>query len=1039
MKCQLILSVVGLLAGLATQANGAQGGSADAARVEQWLAPGREAAARGDFARAREVGMSALTAGKRALPANHWGLAYLLNDLARWETGAGARREALVHALAALSVARAAFSDDPERVAYFAVDAGELQFEAGDCKAADTLLAETLAPLKPSPMRERAALTFARLVWSTGDLQRARQIALGAQPVPTGEVALLLAQLDLENGKPAVARKRLDDYRLAGNIGTDEAAWRLPHLQAELGYSLATADLATASRRAIRALEQTKGNPQMRAAAQHRLGQVLLLQGRFAEAERQLSDAAEGMQNASEPASPAAATVFHDLAWMYRQIGDLPRSEFFFDRALATSGRCASAVDLMPVLMLRERALLRVEQNKPQLALSDIDDATGRLAAMTGDTRVIRGLLLAARALAADKLGDAATSAKSMQSALMLIRDAEGAHSINLPLGYVHVADLSYRAKSFDAARTNADSALAILNEHGTESIWGTGVALSVRGAANARSGKVAAYWSDAERLVGLTERALAPANAATSASQSEIALARRQVERLLEAMPGAPSDLSTLGRLMQLPHVSDATASVQAAALESTDLTEPIRALVRRRAALLERTQALRSSLLLAQQRGQAIDAGIVGDLSATLAKLSRTDGELIVASPDVAGQLLQHSIALTAVSKLLRAKESVLLQVLTEEKIHGLLITPSGALYRSVAVSRADSRADIRRLRRALDLSLPREERLPFDAARAFSLYQRSVGMFARELTGRDELIVVADDAFQSIPWSVLVAELDATGGAKSYLVDRMSIAVVPSLQSFVALRGSPRRQPAELPFAAFANPNMETFKVGKVGKAGTLRGRDERETLALMSTLPALPESAQEVNRIAELLHAGGTGIYAGARATEKNVRTADLSRYRIISFATHGLMAGELPGISEPALVLTRSRTGDEEDDGLLLASEVAALKLRADLVILSACNTGRVNARSGVTGISGLARGFFAAGARSLFVSHWSVASDATALLLARAVELMKNDPTIGKADALRQAMLWMRQSLAGADYSNPQFWGAFSVVGEIGA
>jgi CHAT domain-containing protein len=226
------------------------------------------------------------------------------------------------------------------------------------------------------------------------------------------------------------------------------------------------------------------------------------------------------------------------------------------------------------------------------------------------------------------------------------------------------------------------------------------------------------------------------------------------------------------------------------------------------------------------------------------------------------------------------------------------------------------------------------------------------------------------------------------------------------------------------------------MESFQASK---ADTLRGREEQETLELMSQLQPLPESTQEVKRMAEVLGAGRGDIFDGSRATEKNVRTQDLSRYRIISFATHGLMAGEVPGVTEPALVLTRVRGNDETDDGLLFASDVARLNLRADLVILSACNTGRINARSGVTGISGLARGFFAAGARSLLVSHWAVASDATAVLLARTIERMKEDPSLGKADALRQSMQWMRDSGAGEAYSHPEFWGAFSVVGEIGA
>ena len=104
--------------------------------------------------------------------------------------------------------------------------------------------------------------------------------------------------------------------------------------------------------------------------------------------------------------------------------------------------------------------------------------------------------------------------------------------------------------------------------------------------------------------------------------------------------------------------------------------------------------------------------------------------------------------------------------------------------------------------------------------------------------------------------------------------------------------------------------------------------------------------------------------------------------DLSDYRVLAFATHGLVSGELSGLGEPALVFTPPETGTEADDGLLTASEIATLELDADWVILSACNTAAADGTPGAEGLSGMAKAFFYAGARALLVSHWAVNSEA---------------------------------------------------------
>src|SRR5205814_9386425 len=111
-----------------------------------------------------------------------------------------------------------------------------------------------------------------------------------------------------------------------------------------------------------------------------------------------------------------------------------------------------------------------------------------------------------------------------------------------------------------------------------------------------------------------------------------------------------------------------------------------------------------------------------------------------------------------------------------------------------------------------------------------------------------------------------------------------------------------------------------------------------------------------------------------------------------------------------GLAEPSLALTLPKQPTELDDGLLTASEVAQLKLNADWVVLSACNTAAGD-KPGAEALSGLARAFFYAGARALLVSHWSVDSEAATRLTTSTFDRLKADPTLGRAEALRQAML----------------------------
>jgi CHAT domain-containing protein len=175
-----------------------------------------------------------------------------------------------------------------------------------------------------------------------------------------------------------------------------------------------------------------------------------------------------------------------------------------------------------------------------------------------------------------------------------------------------------------------------------------------------------------------------------------------------------------------------------------------------------------------------------------------------------------------------------------------------------------------------------------------------------------------------------------------------------------------------------------------------------------------------------------------IWLGARATEANIKdlsdSGRLADYRIVHFATHGVIAGEFSGFAEPALVLTPPGAAHERDDGLLTASEVAQLRLDADWVVMSACNTA-AGGSQGAEALTGLARAFFYAGTRTLLVSHWHVYSEAAVKITTRAFAELAADDRIGRAEALRRSMA----ALIDADQAesvHPAYWAPFVLVGE---
>jgi CHAT domain-containing protein len=212
------------------------------------------------------------------------------------------------------------------------------------------------------------------------------------------------------------------------------------------------------------------------------------------------------------------------------------------------------------------------------------------------------------------------------------------------------------------------------------------------------------------------------------------------------------------------------------------------------------------------------------------------------------------------------------------------------------------------------------------------------------------------------------------------------------------------------------------------------------------AELAMLPRLPDTRLELTAMAKALDVDpAKALYLGKAANEQTVETMDLSRFRIVAFATHGLVPGDLDGLSQPALALTAPQVAGVKGDGLLTMEKILALKLDADWVVLSACNTA-AGAGAGAEAASGLGSAFFYAGTRALLVTNWSVHSASARELTADLFRRAGADPNLPRAEALRQAMMALLDGPGSVDrsgntvytYAHPLFWAPYSVIGDGG-
>ena len=404
----------------------------------------------------------------------------------------------------------------------------------------------------------------------------------------------------------------------------------------------------------------------------------------------------------------------------------------------------------------------------------------------------------------------------------------------------------------------------------------------------------------------------------------------------------------------------------------------------------------------------------------------------------------------------------------------------------FRALPITSGELDAKVAKLREALEPDAATVKDVPaFDVPLAYSLYATLLAPVEDVWRPAKSLIVATNGSLGFLPLGLLptapTAQPDPDPAIPfaeyrnvPWLARDHAITAIPSVSTLKALRTTKPGDAQRQKLIGFGDPYFNEREADEAAKeaaaaleppvdpnppsdpflgeeppgppVGVRRGPTTSDFSEALANLPRLPDTAEELRAIAAALGVDPrASLRLGKDANEQVVKTTNLSPFRIVAFATHGLMADDIEGLDQPALALTAPKVADIQGDGLLTSEDILALKLNADWVVLSACNTA-AGSGAGAEAASGLGRAFFYAGARALIVTNWSVQSTSASALIADIFRRQGADPQLSRAEALRQAMMGLVDGPGFVDgsgktlfsYAHPLFWAPYTVIGEGG-
>ncbi|HWF95026.1 MAG TPA: CHAT domain-containing protein, partial [Xanthobacteraceae bacterium] len=438
-----------------------------------------------------------------------------------------------------------------------------------------------------------------------------------------------------------------------------------------------------------------------------------------------------------------------------------------------------------------------------------------------------------------------------------------------------------------------------------------------------------------------------------------------------------------------------------------------------------------------LALPSGERDEQGI-GALNAALAKLrserEKARQDVNRRFPSYADLVDPKPPSVEQIKATLRPGEALLSFYFGQDASFVWAVPKDGTVaFAAVKLTALELEAKVRRLRAALEPEATTLAEIPpFDLPLAYELYAALLKPVEDGWRQEKSLIVVTNGALGLLPLSLLPTapvEIKNEGpmfsGYRSvpWLARTHAVAMVPSAAALRTLRALPPGKATRDKLIGFGDPLFSKEQAQArapivlanagttVAPTATTRGlplerrsspRLEGVNSAELAMLPPLPDTAEELKAIAAALGADpAKSLNLGKDANVQRVKSLDLSSFKVVAFATHGLVPGELDGLTQPALALSAPEVSGTAGDGLLTMGEILTLKLDADWVVLSACNTA-AGAGEGAEAASGLGRAFFYAGTRAILVTNWSVDSASARALVSEIFRRQTADPTLSR-------------------------------------
>ena len=783
----------------------------------------------------------------------------------------------------------------------------------------------------------------------------------------------------------------------------------------------------------------------------------------------------------SSPPYLDVAVVLNNVGTLYLDLHRDQDAENMFKRALAIEDQARGAGHpgtLEPIVNL---ANIARRQGRHDEAMQGYQRALALVQKTGGPNHPTAATILRNMSVNS-RQANRLTEAEAFARQSVAIREASFGTNHLFTADALHkLADVYELQRRFDEADTTYRRALAVYEgAYGANDIHVGGI-IAWLANLHARAGRAAEALALARRAFAIDAgdeiaKASRPRRLESLSDDDDANRYHRYVGVLATAARAGVASPADLGReaieMAQWQTQTSAASAVQQMAARFAAGSGQLAELIRASQDLAAQRRSLDSALAAAlgrpeKEQDTRANARLREEVAATDARITAAAERLQREFPDVASLTVAKPLPVDEIQKLLGADEALVFWLMGEKsaaETYLFVVTREGFDWKTLPLGTADLTAKVTAFRRGLDVdelqkSVQAGKPVLFDLALAHELYTGLLGPIDDMIKGKKQLLVVPTGALTALPMHLLVtAKPDGAAPTAdnlkpyrdaAWLLKRSGVTVLPSVASLKALRAFARKDQASKPMVGFGDPvfAVETAEVAQGGakkvvsrKLNTRSFSEfwqgagvDRERLA--QALPRLADTADELKAVAQKLGAPASDIHLRADASETTVKRGSLADYRVVYFATHGLVAGDVKGLAEPSLALTIPQKATEADDGLLTASEIAQLKLNADWVVLSACNTISGD-KPGAEALSGLARAFFYAGARALLVSHWAVDSAAATRLTTSTFDILKSDPKLGRAEALRRAMLAYVNDTSDPINAYPAYWAPFSIVGE---